>query len=216
MFINVGGVPGVGKTTITKEVEKLARKEGYPLERISGLPILLELSGARTAEELRALPENLRHELRPEMYRRLYESDKRDPNTIRLGDGHFCMFDVDGKEYGVREIQPGDNEQMLAFVVLTTKPESILRRRIAEQQNRGDRQLNIDFIITEQRLEIEIARKQALELGIPFIELHNDDEQERFSFGREKMSYSRETEKGERASAELFQQIKNLTQGRMR
>ena len=132
MFIQIGGIPGVGKTTINKNVEYLAKKHYLKVERVSGPNILRELAGVATIEEMRALPEEVRASLRPEMYRRLYEADRNDINTIRLVDGHFIFFDIKGEKYGVQPIHPEDKEQMLAMAVITADPEIVLQRRLKE------------------------------------------------------------------------------------
>ena len=174
MFIYIGGVPGVGKTTVIEETGKIARKSGVKIERIQGTPILCELAGVATVAELRALPESVRRELRPEMNRRLYESDRNDPETIGLADGHFVYFDVEGKEYGVRQIQPWDKEQTIAMAVIVADPHTILNRRLKDADNRYDRKRNIDFLIKEQKMEIDIAASQAAELGISLCLVSNE------------------------------------------
>jgi len=73
MFVYIGGVPGVGKTTVVAETEKLAWKYEIRMEKvIGGGPILCELAGVANVAELRALPESVRQALRPEMNRRRY------------------------------------------------------------------------------------------------------------------------------------------------
>lgn len=175
MFIYVGGVPGVGKTTVVAETEKLAQQHGIRMERIKGAPILCELAGVPTIAELRALPESVRRALRPEMNRWLYELDRSDPEVIRLADGHFVYFDIEGKEYGIRQIQPWDKKQMLAIAVIVANPHIILHRRIKDAGDRHDRKRNIDFLIQEQKMEVNVAVSQAAELGIPLCFLGNED-----------------------------------------
>ena len=174
MFFYIGGVPGVGKTTVVTETEGLARDRGIKMEKIKGAPILCELAGVDTVAELRALPESVRRALRPEMNRRLYELDRRDPETIRLADGHFVYFDIKGEEYGVRQIQPLDKEQMLAIAVIVANPHTVLRRRLKDVDDRHDRKRNIDFLIQEQKMEVDVATSQATELGIPLCFASNE------------------------------------------
>ncbi len=174
MFVYVGGVPGVGKTTVIEETIKIALNHGIKMEKIKGSPILCELAGVSTVAELRALPESVRRALRPEMNRRLYEFDRADPEVIRLADGHFIYFDIEGKEYGIRQIQPWDKEQMLAIAVIVANPRTILHRRLKDAHERYDRKLDINFLIQEQKMEIDVAISQAKELGIPFCFLSNE------------------------------------------
>jgi len=174
MFIYIGGIPGVGKTTVVTETEELARKRKIKMEKIKGSPILCELAGVVTVAELRALPESVRRTLRPEMNRQLYELDRRDPEVIRLADGHFVYFDIEGKEYGVRQIQPWDKEQMIAMAVIVASPNTILRRRLEDKNDRHDRKRNLDFLIREQRMEIDVAVSQSSELCMPLCFVSNE------------------------------------------
>lgn len=170
MFIFIGGVPGVGKTTAIKAAERLSKDKhsDIKIKRIVGVNILCKLAGVRTAKELRALPENIRYKLRPEMYKRLYKIDRANPHIVRIGDGHFCMFDIKGEKYGTRKIQPWDRKQTAGMGIIIANPQQILKRRIKEAYKRFDRQLTLAFIKQEQKMEIEIAAAQAKELGIPF------------------------------------------------
>ncbi len=177
MFIYIGGVPGVGKTMVVTEVEKLARKRKIKMEKIKGAPILCELAGVATVAELRALPESVRRALRPEMNRQLYELDRADPGTIRLADGHFVYFDIEGKEYGVRHIQPWDKEQTIAIVVIVASPNNVLSRRLKDAGNRPDRKHDVNFLIQEQKMEIDVAVEQAVALGIPFCFIRNEGDE---------------------------------------
>jgi len=108
------------------------------------------------------------------MNKRLYELDRADPETIRLADGHFVYFDIEGKEYGVRQIQPWDKEQMIAIAIIVASPNTILCRRLQDIGDRIDRKLDINFLIQEQKMEIDIAISQAKELGIPFCRIRNE------------------------------------------
>ena len=174
MLVYVGGVPGVGKTTVIEKTKKLAQKHGIKVETIKGAPILCELAGVKTVRELRKLPESVRRELRPEMNRRVYELDRADPDTIRLGDGHFVYFDIEGKEYGIRQIQPWDKEQLLAIAVVIASIDTIQQRRFKDMHRRSDRKLDKDFLIREQKMEIQIATAQAAELGISICFVRNE------------------------------------------
>jgi len=175
MFVYIGGVPGVGKTTVVAETEKLAWKYEIRMEKvIGGGPILCELAGVANVAELRALPESVRQALRPEMNRRLYELDRANPEIIRLTEGHFIYFDIEGKEYGIRQIQPWDKEQMLAIVIIVANPYTILRRRLKDAYIRYDRKLIIDFLTREHKMEVNAAVSQAVELGIPFCFISNE------------------------------------------
>lgn len=174
MFIYVGGVPGVGKTTLVREAIKLAKERSIRMEEAGGVAILCQIAGVSTVEELRSLPEEVRRKLRPEMEVALRDMDARDPETIRLQDGHFVFFDVAGIEHGVRQVQPWDKERMLGVAVVLASPETVLHRRLRDVPHRSDRQCNLDFIIREQDLETKTAYSQASQIGIPICLVANE------------------------------------------
>lgn len=175
MLIFLGGVPGVGKTTLITKTIEIAKKRQFEMEKISGAPIFCKLAGVKTMAEVRILPESLRKKLRPEMNRQLYEIDRNNPRIIRLVDSHFVLFDTEGKEYGTREIQPWDKEQTIAIIVVTANSKTILGRRIQDAVNRPDRQKTLISIVQEQELEVKIASTQAKELSIPLCLISNED-----------------------------------------
>lgn len=174
MLVYVGGVPGSGKTSIIRATEKLAHIQGIKVCRTIGTDIMCELAGVSSVKELRQLPEEIRKSLRPEMNRRVYELDRNDPSTIRLCDGHYCFFDVEGKSYGKREIQPWDQDQLKAMILVFARPQTILTRRTLEQQIRPDRQITLQSIMRELQLEAKTAFEQTNTLLIPLKLLKND------------------------------------------
>ena len=107
------------------------------------------------------------------MYRRIYAEDCEDPNTIRLGDGHFCMFEINSNRFGVREIQPRDKDQVLGIIVLIAPPNLILERRKVDKETRVDRRLNLDSIIYEQEMELLVAKQQSEQIGCPMAVFDN-------------------------------------------
>ena len=173
MFIYIGGIPSVGKSTLVQTIKIRAIQEKINTEVMNGLPILCSLANVKTAEELRRLPEEKRKVLRPRMYDIVYLLMKQKPETIWLFDGHFCYFDWYGKRYGVRPIQSWDKELMLGIIVLTAQPETILRRRIKD--GRQDRKLDLDFIRKELKKETRIAQSQAKKLRKPIRFIVNED-----------------------------------------
>ncbi|MFH1030859.1 MAG: AAA family ATPase [bacterium] len=166
MFIYIGGIPGVGKTTIAAKTIELSNKAGIKMEETGGVAIMRQLAGVSTTEELRLLPEKIRKSLRQKMEIALRNVERQKPDAILLQDVHFVFFDISGKKYGVRQIQTWDKETMLFIAVITASPEIILKRRRKEAIQRPDRQCNLNFITKEQKLEIEIAYSQAAKIGI--------------------------------------------------
>lgn len=173
MFIYIGGIPGVGKSTLVQAIKIRAIQEKINTEVMNGVPILCSLANVKTAEELRKLPEEKRKALRPRMYDFVYLLMKQKPEAIWLFDGHFCYLDWCGKRYGVRPIQSWDKELMLGIIVLTAQPETIIRRRIKD--GRQDRKLDLDFIRKELKKEAGIAQYQAQKLKKPIKFIINED-----------------------------------------
>ena len=62
---------------------------------------------------------------------------------------------------------------MLLIAVITADPEIILKRRLKDINHRPDRQCNLSFIKNEQKLEIKIARSQAVKMGTKFCLIPN-------------------------------------------
>jgi len=173
MFLYIGGIPGVGKSTIIRSLEIKAAKENIKVEKMAGTPILCKLAGLKTAEALRRLSEEKREKLRPRMYDIIHETLRQKPDTLWIFDGHFCYFDWNGKEFGTRPIQSWDKELMMGIIVLTARPETILSRRMKDR--RPDRKLSLDFIKKEIKKEAEIAKLQAETLEKPLIFIANED-----------------------------------------
>jgi len=173
MFLYIGGVPGVGKSTAINILEAKAIQEKVKIKKMAGAPILCELAGLKTTEELRRLPEERREKLRPKMYDIIYDILKQEPDILWIFDGHFCYFDWSGKKFSVRSIQSWDKELMAGIVVLTARPETILSRRVADK--RLDRKLDIDFIKKEIEKEREAAISQSAELNKPIVFLVNEN-----------------------------------------
>lgn len=176
MLIYVAGVPGVGKTTIVKNLIDRLNLSGHNSVSVSGLPILCKLAGGISPEEFRKLPDVVRKQYRPEMFRIIYEEDLNDLKTIRILDGHFIYYEAGGKEYSTRKIEKGDYEQMKAIFVITSDPEKILERRNKDNIERKDRTLDLEHIIEQGNLEKDEATKQAQELKIPIFHISNNSD----------------------------------------
>lgn len=170
MFIRVGGVPGVGKTTVINEIVEKSSRLGLPVVKIKGAKYLMNVLGVSSYEDLRQVPEQDRAQARPEMYRRMYEDDRKDPNTIRLRDAHYSLWQ-DGSGFVQFPTLEEDREQMLSMVCLTASEDIILERR--RNDGRSDRALDGVVIKRELAKEMEVARKQAESLDINLIQVEN-------------------------------------------
>lgn len=191
VFIYIGGLPGIGKTTVIAEVLKIARKSEFPLQCMEERRVLQKLTGVTSADEYRLLPEAVRSEAREQMVAHFYELDRKDPKTIRIRDDHFAYLKEDGT-YFFRPCKPGDKVQMLAFVVLIANPETILARRLSESSLRPERSfLDCETIASHQEIELQTALSQVKQLKIPIRVFENKEgeliplSQSVFSFIRE-------------------------------
>lgn len=172
MFIKIGGVPGVGKTTIITEVTEASRSLGLPIQRIKGGDILMEILGVRTYDELRAIPEAIREAARPEMFRRMYDLDRQNPEIIRLRDAHFSLWQEE-TGFSYFPLQDGDCNQTLALVCVVATPELIMVRRQNENHSRCDRQCRETVIRSELEMEIATAKSQADSLSRKLVVVEN-------------------------------------------
>ncbi len=159
MYIYVGGVPGVGKSSILSATVALASDN--KVIKVEGSSLMCQMAGVSSVAELRAIPEDTRRLLRSRMIDHLYRLDSDDPETVRIGDGHFCYFDMSGESFGVRPISPRDRAQLRSFVLFTAGPKQIKMRRMKDRDSRPDRQFDLKFIRLELMLERTVAQIQA-------------------------------------------------------
>lgn len=176
MIVRVGGIPGVGKTTIVGRLLTIAQRKKLSLIKKAPVrEILRELAGAKTIEEYRVLPEEKRGSFYPEMERRVYQLDRACPNQIWIHDSHFSFFSRKTGQYNIRPIQLEDYEQLLAMVVVVANPSVICDRRVKDFYTRNDRHLhNVEIINERQEYEIRVAQSQAEQLSLPIKILRNN------------------------------------------
>lgn len=177
LFMYVGGIPGVGKTTIIQEVLRVAQMTDLPVEGMKERKVLYELTNVTSSEQYRILPEVVRAGARREMVARFYIIDREDPKTIRIRDDHFVCLRGDGN-LSVRQYEPSDKDQILAMAVVIAEPEVILARRLREMNARLDRGFpDCSILARHQNLEVEMAFSQARNLEVP-IQIFNNEEGE--------------------------------------
>jgi adenylate kinase len=124
MLIWVGGVPGVGKTTTLSRTFGL-NGWGDRVVPVKGSDILMKLAGKTVISQLDKLDSGLRRELTGKMHEFLLNEDVRDPNRIRVDDGHFTIPNSEG---GYRCVLPTDRytaERTSALVLIDTSAELI-------------------------------------------------------------------------------------------
>ena len=170
MFIRVGGVPCVGKTTIINRIVEASEKLGAPVVKVKGGDYLLDILGVSSYDELREIPESVRLTARPEMYRKMYTEDREDPVTIRLRDAHYSLWQKDcGFVYF--PAQEEDRNQLLSMVCISAPSEVVLSRRLCDR--REDRSYEVEIISQEINTELETARAQSMKLGHELVLIDN-------------------------------------------
>lgn len=174
MMICIGGISGTGKSSIISKLVLKMKSDGYNVEMVRGLPIMCKLAGGISEDDFRRLPDIERAKFRPAMQEVIYGEDKKDPETIRIWDGHFAFFGLDGIGYSIRKVRNEDFEQMKLLVVVDATPESVLERRIKDGTKRLDRIKDLDIIKRQLKIEEEVAGRQAKELKIPVIISNNN------------------------------------------
>jgi adenylate kinase len=153
MFIQFGGIPGSGKTSIIKELEKRIN-----VKRITGSDFLCQIAGV-SHKDLRLLPEEKRSEMRPRMFELMFGEMYSEPATLWLYDGHFCFYESSSKKYGVRPISFFDQKMMKFIIVIEADPNEILERRKRNKKKRKDRVVSMNRIQLELKTERRIAIK---------------------------------------------------------
>jgi adenylate kinase len=161
--IRVGGVYGVGKTTvIDRSLEILADTHNVQIPKIKGSEIMAKILGIHH-DLLPEQPEESR-KLAREM---MYEEIARMPDGIR--DGHFAVVTERGDYEFPRS--PVDHFCVGALIIVTANAEVVAARRAA--LGRIHRSTDLDDIRRHQRVEADAGAGLAEELGVPYYIVDN-------------------------------------------
>jgi adenylate kinase len=158
-IIFIGGIHGVGKGTACAKIQ-----QSLFVEHLSASDILKwsEVSPDRSNKLVKDISDT-----QDRLIKGLQKTV--DPNKKYILDGHFCLFDSNGKVNPVPldtflEISP------ILVSVITCDPVIIAKRL----KDRDGRKYNISTIVEMQNTEIEHAQLIADRLKVSFIELSND------------------------------------------
>lgn len=161
--IRIGGVHGVGKTTlIDASLESLRTDRGLLVERIKGSLIMAEILGVHP-DCLPEVPEELRHAAREKMYAEIARK------TSGVRDAHFSVLTAGG-EYEFPRSET-DAQCVGALAVVTADPFVISKRRA--ELGRSHRTTDVEAITAHQAIELDAAMILAQELGVPLYTIDN-------------------------------------------
>lgn len=161
--IRVGGIYGVGKTTVIDEsLEYIIKKYNVTIPKIKGSEIMARILGVHY-DLLPEQPAIARRQARKLMY----EEIAKIPYGIR--DGHFSVI-TEQKEF---EFPQSDIDKMCvgALVVITATAPVIAKRRAA--LGRAHRSTHITDILTHQDVEVKAAKELSKSLDIPLYVIDN-------------------------------------------
>ena len=160
-IIFIGGIHGVGKGTICKEL-----CQSFKFVHLSASKVLKweDISDKRNkkVKNLNTTQDRLIYGLS-----RIIEPDKK-----YLLDGHFCLLNSQGKpekipENTFKKIKPS------AIIIITCDVQTILSRL----ENRDKMRYSFEILEEMQNLEIEFAQEVSLKLNIPFLNVRTIEDQ---------------------------------------
>ena len=158
-IIFIGGIHGVGKGTTCTKIQQF-----LPVEHLSASEVL------KWSEVSPDISNKLVKDISDTQDRLIRGLQKKvNPYKKYILDGHFCLFDSNGKVNPV----PLDTFLQISPVlvsVITSDPEIITKRL----EDRDGRKYHISTIKKMQNTEIEHAQLVAERLKVSFIELSDD------------------------------------------
>lgn len=163
----VGGVSGVGKTTLLREYTRLFTQD----LQVTGSAIVKAIIAPSTVNELdswslerrQAVRERSIHELR----KLLHQSDGR-----LLVDGHFTLRN---RTTSLLEpiFTPEDKSFFHALVLITPAPGLVLVQRLGDERDRLRE--SVDDIAAHMEFELCEGRRLSKEMDVPLLELTEPD-----------------------------------------
>jgi adenylate kinase len=158
----VGGIPGVGKTTLLSAHVR----EREPRDRaITGSSVIKELIAPATVGVFDVWPEARRAEVREGAVSKLRERRRETVGRL-LVDGHFTLRSrISGSIEGI--FTPGDRAFYDALVLVEAPAEHVLAWRLADLRNRDAEPL----ALVEEHLAAERAEGARLSaaMGVPYL-----------------------------------------------
>lgn len=165
-IIHIGGVKGVGKTTILRAFPEFYReKTNKEISIVHASELLARLAKENFNKNWSDLNVSEQKSLREEAVRQIKEN----PAPLVLLDSHY----IDLKNGEPVSIMPDEFKKLIdVHVVLEASPEEVLERRIKDGSRKRD--IDIDLIKKEAVAEKEVAQKIGTEFGKTVIFVKND------------------------------------------
>lgn len=149
--ITVGGVYGVGKTSLIK---KALKEHNIDIPALKGSLLMTEYLGLSSPKELSSQTPEKRQEARIYMFKILRNSQ------IGVRDAHFSILGDDGKY----EFPFDPNDNAVAAVLLWAEAEDILKHR---KRRKDKKKLDLIEIENHQKIERQGALDYSKKLDIP-------------------------------------------------
>ncbi len=171
--IIIAGLPGVGKTTVLKELVSLAEAEGLRLNVVNYGTVMLELARERGISLQRDQIRKSSIELQKELQRKAAEKIRKiaEQSEVLLVDTHMIVRTGAG-------YLPGIPEHVLnilspdAIMLIEASPDEIAYRREKDKSRARDKVL-IEDISRELEISRNMASHCACKLGVPVFIVKN-------------------------------------------
>ena len=153
-IIFIGGIHGVGKSTLCKKITNLMGIQSY-----SASSLIKSVSDLNFPSDKKIKGINKNQDLLIDAVDKYI-----DPNRYCLLDGHFCLLNQNGKITDI-PIATFTDLSPAAILVLTNDPKIIY----SQIKDRDGNEMNIENITTFQDRELEHSKLVSQTLNIPWI-----------------------------------------------
>lgn len=174
MIIKIGGVRGVGKTTLIQSCVNILTSRGYHAERLYPKERMEAVLGVGS-NQLDFCSKDDIFVARQVVYRLLCEEANQTP-IMWLQDSHFAFVDEGD---GITSIDPLSTDRSIlgGILLVNASARTVVQRRMADSARRPDRNvLNELQVAKELWCEYKTAYTQATQLNIPFRIIDNDED----------------------------------------
>jgi adenylate kinase len=135
----IGGVPGVGKTTVINEALKLAEKENFEITTIVYGSVMMEIAkedfNVEHRDQLRILPAESQKEIQR---RAAFRIGERARGKVVLVDTHYTIKTGEGTFLQGIPQWVSDSLNPKLLVIIETKPDEIINRRGKDTSRKRD------------------------------------------------------------------------------